>query len=123
MRTINFAISRKVVFFEKNETLTSLFPNKVVMATPKQSSLASMFMGGGVKKTSATKTPKVAVVTATAAAATAKLTDKNPLVQEYYDQLTMSQVIAHSLAIEKLGTSYDVVRTHGFLRWMKARTA
>ena len=84
-----------------------------------------MFMGGGVKKTSATKTPKVAVVTATATAtaATAKLTDKNPLVQEYYDQLTMSQVIAHSLAIEKLGTSYDVVRTHGFLRWMKARTA
>jgi len=121
MSTIDFAISRKVVFFEKNETLTSLFPNKVVMATPKQSSLASMFMGGGVKKTSATKTPKVAVVTATAA--TAKLTDPNPLVQEYYDQLTMSQVIAHSLAIEKLGTSYDVVRTHGFLRWMKARTA
>jgi len=83
-----------------------------------------MFMGGGVKKTSATKTPKVAVVTATATAtAAAKLTDPNPLVQEYYDQLTMSQVIAHSLAIEKLGTSYDVVRTHGFLRWMKARTA
>lgn len=50
-----------------------------------------------------------------------KLTHSNPEVQEFYDQLSPPEIIAHTLAIEKLSTSYDVVRTHGFLRWKRSR--
>ena len=54
---------------------------------------------------------------------TATLKSDDPLVQEYYNQLKPAEIIAHTIAIEKLGTSYDVVRTHGFIRWSKARAA
>ncbi len=46
---------------------------------------------------------------------------EDPLIQEYYNSLTPNEKIAHTIAKEKLGTSYDVNRTHGFLRWQKAR--
>ncbi len=46
---------------------------------------------------------------------------EDPLIQEYYNSLTPNEKIAHTIAKEKLGTSYDVSRTHGFLRWQKAR--
>ena len=49
------------------------------------------------------------------------LTHVDPLIQEYYASLTPNERIAHTIAVEKLGTSYDVSRTHGFLRWQKAR--
>jgi hypothetical protein len=49
------------------------------------------------------------------------LTHDDPLIQEYYNSLTPNEKIAHTIAKEKLGTSYDVSRTHGFLRWQKAR--
>jgi hypothetical protein len=52
---------------------------------------------------------------------TTDLTHEDPLVQEYYNSLTPNEKIAHTIAKEKLGTSYDVSRTHGFLRWQKAR--
>ena len=52
-----------------------------------------------------------------------KLISDDPLVQMYYDQLKPAEVVAHTIAVEKLGTSYDVVRTHGFIRWSKARAA
>ena len=34
-----------------------------------------------------------------------------------YASLTPSERIAHTIAAERLGTSYDVTRTHGFLKW------
>jgi hypothetical protein len=49
------------------------------------------------------------------------LTHEDPLIQEYYNSLTPNEKIAHTIAKEKLGTSYDVNRTHGFLRWQKSR--
>ena len=49
-----------------------------------------------------------------------KLTSSDARVQAFYDSLSPREVIAHSIAVEKLGTSYDVTRTHGFLRWSKA---
>ncbi len=49
------------------------------------------------------------------------LTHEDPLIQEYYNSLTPNEKIAHTIAKEKLGTSYDVSRTHGFLRWQKSR--
>jgi hypothetical protein len=51
-----------------------------------------------------------------------KLASTDPLVQEFYDQLSPNEVIAHSIAVDKLGTSYDVTRTHGFVRWSKSRS-
>ena len=66
--------------------------------------------------------PAPAPATAPAPApATAKLTHDDPTVQEFYDSLTPAEVIAHRIAVTKLGTSYDVTRTHGFVRWNKAR--
>lgn len=52
---------------------------------------------------------------------TSDLYNEDPLIQEYYNTLTPNEKIAHTIAKEKLGTSYDVSRTHGFLRWQKAR--
>jgi hypothetical protein len=52
---------------------------------------------------------------------TLTLKGENDEVQAFYDQLSPSEVIAHTIAIEKLNTSYDVTRTHGFLRWKKTR--
>jgi len=51
-----------------------------------------------------------------------KLVSTDPLVQAFYDQLSPREVIAHSIAVDKLGTSYDVTRTHGFVRWSKSRS-
>ena len=47
------------------------------------------------------------------------LATTNPEVEAFYKTLTPSERIAHEIAVEKLGTSYDVTRTHGFLRWSK----
>lgn len=46
------------------------------------------------------------------------LTHEDPKVQEYYNQLTPQQVVAHTIAFTHLGTSYDVTRTHGFMKFM-----
>ena len=40
-------------------------------------------------------------------------------IQAFMASLTPNERIAHQLATELLGTSYDVRRTHGFVRWMK----
>ena len=44
-----------------------------------------------------------------------------PLVQTFYDQLSENERLAHVIAVEKLGTSYDVTRTHGYQKWLKNR--
>lgn len=49
------------------------------------------------------------------------LTSTNPDVEAFYKTLTAAERIAHELAVEKLGTSYDVSRTHGFLRYLAAK--
>ena len=54
-------------------------------------------------------------------AAAGDLTHEDPRIQEYYNSLSSNEKIAHTIAKEKLGTSYDVSRTHGFLRWQKSR--
>ena len=59
-----------------------------------------------------------------AAAAAAPLKSEKPVaekptidneVQKFYDSLSEKEKIAHQIAHEMLGTSYDVSRTHGFL--------
>jgi hypothetical protein len=82
----------------------------------KQSSISSLF--------AAAKTAKTATTTAAAQTSPQKQTliSNDPLIQEFYNSLSPYERITHSIAIEKLGTSYDVTRTHGFLKWKKART-
>jgi hypothetical protein len=47
------------------------------------------------------------------------LTHSDPKVQAFYNSLTPQQIIAHTIAITHLGTSYDVTRTHGYTSWLK----
>ena len=51
------------------------------------------------------------------------LSSEDPLVAAFYKSLTPAERIAHRIATVKLGTSYDVTRTRGFLAWSKSRTA
>ncbi len=50
---------------------------------------------------------------------TPSLVSEDPLVTRFYAQLSDREKIAHSIAVTKLGSSYDVTRTHGFLKWKK----
>ena len=41
----------------------------------------------------------------------------DPQIAAFMVSLTPNERIAHKIAVEKLGTSYDIRRTHGFVRW------
>ncbi len=47
---------------------------------------------------------------------------EDPVISAFYAQLTDKERIAHAIAVTKLGTSYDVTRTHGFLKWKRKQT-
>ncbi len=68
----------------------------------------------------AKKTEKqTGVTTATTVVPLAELKSDDPDVSAFYAQLSERERIAHSIAVDKLGTSYDVTRTHGFLKWKR----
>ena len=91
------------------------------MATVKrQTTIQSMFAAPR-KPVAATVTPTPVAAAAADGVDTSILTSTDPDVQAFYDSLSSRERIAHAIAIDKLGTSYDVVRTHGFLKWMRAR--
>jgi len=46
------------------------------------------------------------------------LTSTDEQIMKYYETLSANQRVAHEIAVEKLGTSYDVTRTHGYLAWL-----
>ena len=46
---------------------------------------------------------------------------KPKIIEEFYASLSPSEKIAHELAQTMLGTSYDIMRTHGFLQWFKSK--
>jgi hypothetical protein len=52
---------------------------------------------------------------------TLKTPSETPEIERFYASLRPAEVIAHEIAKEKLGTSYDVQRTHGFRNWKKAQ--
>lgn len=52
---------------------------------------------------------------------TSRLTSDDPEVAAFYAQLGPRERIAHTIAIDKLGTSYDVTRTHAFTKWKKSQ--
>jgi hypothetical protein len=49
------------------------------------------------------------------------LTSEDPDVAAFYASRTPAELRAHTLATEKLATSYNVRRTRGFLEWQKMR--
>jgi len=57
----------------------------------------------------------------TAATPNTALQSVDPKVQAFYNQLTPQQIVAHSIAVTHLGTSYDVTRTHGYTTWLKTQ--
>lgn len=81
----------------------------------KQSNISAAF---AFKKASVAPAPATTPITVKPASA---LTSSDPVIQEFYDSLNPYERITHTIAVEKLGTSYDVTRTHGFLKWKKAR--
>lgn len=46
---------------------------------------------------------------------------KDPVIEEFYKSLSPNEKIAHDLAEKMLGTSYDIMRTHGFIAWHKSK--
>jgi hypothetical protein len=48
-----------------------------------------------------------------------QLKSVDPLVEAFYKQLNPSERTAHTLAVELLGSSYDVRSTHGYIRWKR----
>ena len=83
----------------------------------KQTTISHVF---SMKKSCA---PSISSSAEKALPSTAKLVSEDSRIQAFYDSLNPSEKLAHVIAIEKLGTSYDVSRTHGFLRWSKANPA
>ena len=52
---------------------------------------------------------------------TSELLSETPDIQAFYKSLNVAEQIAHQIALEKLGTSYDVARTHGYMKWKKSQ--
>jgi HPt (histidine-containing phosphotransfer) domain-containing protein len=48
-----------------------------------------------------------------------QLKSEDTLVEAFYKQLSPSERTAHTLAVELLGSSYDVRSTHGYIRWKR----
>jgi len=70
------------------------------------------------------KPTTTAKATATQAANQAAPTDSTTLLETqdsriaaFMSTLSANEKIAHKIAVEKLGTSYDITRTHGFKNW------
>ena len=91
-------------------------PPKKVTAVP-TNSIASVFATAAKPKI--TSTQKATVIESKQEIT---LSSSDSLVAEFYATLTPYERIAHEIAVEKLGTSYDVMRTHGFLKWRKSQS-
>ena len=95
-------------------------PKKVTIAPPGQGSIQAFF-----HKPTATTPAKVTAALTTPLLeiqATPSLAI-DPKIAAFMASLTPSERIAHKIAIEKLGTSYDIARTHGFVRWSQTQSA
>jgi hypothetical protein len=83
--------------------------------------MAASFFHTKSKSVTTNKVPKSAVGSGNDVDTT-RLVSDNPEIRAFYAQLSDKERIAHTIAIDKLGTSYDVTRTHGYLKWLKNRT-
>ena len=99
--------------------------NSVVCAPveSKQPNILSMFAAAKApaKKTLIKSVKPTLVTESVSVEKPADLTSEDPLVAAFYASLSPAEATAHRIATVKLGTSYDVTRTRGFLAWSKAR--
>jgi hypothetical protein len=51
------------------------------------------------------------------------LESSDPNISAFYAQLSEKERLAHAIAVVKLGTSYDVSRTHAYVKWSKTSAA
>jgi hypothetical protein len=51
------------------------------------------------------------------------LESTDPNISAFYAQLSEKERLAHAIAVIKLGTSYDVSRTHAYVKWSKSRSS
>ena len=49
--------------------------------------------------------------------------DADPRVIEYLNQLSPMQQKAYNIAKQHLGTSFNVVKSNGFIDWLKEKSA
>lgn len=98
-----------------------------VVCTPsesKQPNILSMFAAAAkTTDASAKKTVSIKEPAAVSTSVEKPMTSEDPLVAAFYKSLSPAEMTAHRIATVKLGTSYDVTRTRGFLAWSKARGA
>jgi len=92
-------------------------PKKVT--TPPSNSIATLFAAAGTASSSAKKVADV--VAKSESKQNTQLSSLDAQVQAFYNSLKPNERIAHEIAVEKLGTSYDVSRTHGFVKWRAAQ--
>jgi hypothetical protein len=93
-------------------------PPKKVTVAPGQGSIQAFF-----HKPTATTPAQVTATSIPLLEIQATLVSTEPKVAAFMASLTPSERIAHKIAVEKLGTSYDIARTHGFVRWSQAQRA
>ena len=91
-------------------------PPKKVTVTPGQGSIQAFFHKPTAQVT-ATNTPLLEIQ----AASVSTEVRQDPKIAAFMASLTPSERIAHKIAVEKLGTSYDIARTHGFVRWSQTQ--
>lgn len=89
-------------------------PPKRITVTPVSQGNISVFFK---KATTTAVVDKPSIPTAETSPTPVKEPDNE--IQRYYNSLSEKEKIAHRIAVEKLGTSYDVSRTHGFLALRK----
>ena len=89
-------------------------PKKVTIAPPGQGSIQAFF-----HKPTATTPAQITAAPLLEIQAPVQSTDSK--VVAFMASLTPSERIAHKIAVEKLGTSYDIARTHGFVRWSQTQ--
>ena len=87
---------------------------KKITITPGQSNIQLFF------QKSATTTKPIAPLLETQANPKPS-SPMNDTVSAFIASLSPNERIAHTIAVEKLGTSYDVTRTHGFVRWSQSQ--
>jgi len=89
-------------------------PKKVTITTPGQGSIQAFF-----HKPTATTPAQIIAAPLLEIQAPVQSTDSK--IVAFMASLTPSERIAHKIAVEKLGTSYDIARTHGFVRWSQTQ--
>ncbi len=94
-------------------------PPKKVTAVP-TNSIANLF-ASATNKASSSGTKQAVNVSKTESKQNTQLSSLDAQVQAFYNSLKPNERIAHEIAVEKLGTSYDVTRTHGFVKWRAAQ--